>query len=108
MVPMNRRRMDRYDYSLPVRLMSAGAEAGGDTVSELKTKDICVGGAFLETETPLVPRSKVKMEITLPLDRLESLKSKTMLIEVCGEVVRCNKYGMALSFDKSYNYTSIV
>ena len=107
MLPMNRRRMDRYDFFLPVKL-TPNSEAGDNSFSMLMTKDIGIGGTFLETKEPLIPGSRVNMEITLPLDKLESLRSKKMVIKVPGEVIRCNKQGMALKFEKRYEYSSIV
>ena len=106
MFPMNRRCRNRYDFRLPVKLTPHTKE-GNKKKSMLMTKDIGIGGTFLETKEPLIPGSKVNMEITLALDRLESLRSKKMLIKVPGEVIRCNKQGMALEFEDRYEYSTI-
>jgi hypothetical protein len=104
---MNRRCVERYDFCLPVKL-TPDAEECDEKKSTLMTKDIGIGGIFLETEAPLIPGSRVNMEITFPLDRLQSLRSKKMFINVPGEVIRCNKQGMALEFEERYEYSSII
>lgn len=106
MYTIDKRNMERYDLNLPLEFTS-GIEESKHPSSSPMTKNICAGGAFIETDALLLPGSKVKMEITLPLDKFKALHAQRTLITVAGEVVRCDKSGMALSFDEHYQYTPV-
>ena len=46
--------------------------------------------------------TKVKIEVTLPLDDERKEKKKGSLIKVSGKVIRINEKGMAITFDENY------
>lgn len=47
--------------------------------------------------------TRVKIRILLPFDELKRLRGKHPIIEVTGEIVRTEKQGMAVRFDKKNN-----
>lgn len=98
--------MERFSLRLPVEL-TPDMKNGKQTSSKLMSKDICAGGAFINTDKQFLTGSKVKIVITLPLDRFKDLHTPKALITLKGEVLRSNKSGMAIRFSKRYQHTAI-
>jgi hypothetical protein len=69
---------------------------------ELMTSNICSGGAFFKIEKPLSTWTHVKIDIILSLNKFKNGNRKRSLINVSGLVIRTDKKGMAISFDKKY------
>ena len=103
---LNKRSMERFDLRLPVEL-TPDMEYGKQTSLKLMTKDICAGGAFIKTGKQFLTGSKVKIVITLPLDRFKDLHTPKAFITVKGNVLRSNKSGMAIRFSRRYQHTAI-
>ena len=93
--------MERFSLELPARL-SVATESGKQESLELLTSNICAGGAFFETEQPLVAGTEVKIDLVLPLDELKKLEGTRPHIKVSGAVIRTDEKGMAISFDERY------
>lgn len=106
MYTIDKRNKERYELNLPLEFTS-GLEESKHPASSPMTKNICAAGAFVETDARILPGSKVEMEIVLPLDKFKTLHVQRTLITVAGEVVRCDKNGMAFSFDEHYQYTAV-
>jgi hypothetical protein len=69
---------------------------------ELMTSTISSGGAFFKTEKPLSVGTEVDIDIILHLNNFDFGKGKRSCIDVSGSVIRSNKKGMAICFDKKY------
>jgi hypothetical protein len=98
-----KRRLERFDLSVPARLEGLGRGRQGDII-HLQTSDICSGGAFFQTEQSLPEGTKVRIEIVLPLRGLKKFLAEYehAQIQVTGTVVRNESRGMAVCFNKDY------
>ena len=67
------------------------------------TENICAGGAYFKTQERFPIGTKVRMNMILPVDKFKNFKGKKSRIDVSGSVIRTDKNGMALRFDKRYN-----
>jgi len=101
MYESNRRKMERFDLKLPTQLFWTGKDKEQESL-ELVTHNICAGGAYLMTESPLPKGAEVKMNLTLQLERLPELRSRLSIIDVSGHVIRTDHHGMAICFDRKY------
>ena len=72
----------------------------GKSSLNLLTKDVCDGGAFLYTDSPLPEGTEVKIDLVLPLNRLKKIKTNKVLIKARGEILRTDSQGMAICFHK--------
>ncbi|MEZ4526707.1 MAG: response regulator transcription factor, partial [Desulfobacterales bacterium] len=68
-----------------------------------RTRNVCAGGAFFPTDHPLPAGTRVKIRILLSFDELKRLRGKHPIIEVTGQIIRTEKQGMAVRFDKKNN-----
>lgn len=86
MIP-EKRRAERFDLVFPVRLQSSGIEN-----LDLFTRDISSKGAFVRTAAPLDAGVKVELSVAFPTGE--------MYFNVVGKIVRVDKDGMAVQFDR--------
>jgi len=100
MTPAEKRSMERFQLTLPARVIPKDIEDSQPL--ELLTSDICAGGAFFQTDSPLTVGTEVKIDLVLPLDRLKELVGKKAHIKVSGFVVRATATGMAVCFEPDY------
>ena len=96
---IEKRNMERFDLNLPA-LLSIKAESGYTRAFEFMIRDICAGGAFFKTDNPFSVGTDGKMDLIIPLDKFGSNRSR---IDVSGSVIRTEKHGMAVCFDKKYS-----
>jgi hypothetical protein len=99
----DKRRLKRFDLEIPatIELMDSDREEG--TVN-LRTSNMCSGGAYFHTTKPLPEGTRVKIDLVLPLDRLKRLEDgcKQAYIKITGRVLRSGSKGMAICFDEDY------
>jgi hypothetical protein len=96
-----KRKMERFDLKLPTKLSWTGRDNKQASI-ELMTSNICAGGAYLMTDTPLQKGTQVKMDLILQLDRLHESKGRQSHIDVSGFVIRTDHQGMAICFNRDY------
>jgi hypothetical protein len=101
MYESNRRKMERFDLKLPTTLFWTGEGKKQESI-ELTTQNICAGGTYLMTNSPLPKGTKVKMGVTLQLDKSSEPKRRLSIIDVSGHVLRTDHHGMAICFDREY------
>ena len=102
MIESDRRKMERFDLKLPTKLHWTGKDKKQESI-ELITSNVCAGGAYLITKNPLPNGTHVKMNLTLQSDKLYELRSRLLIIDVSGSVIRTDHNGMAICFDRNYN-----
>jgi hypothetical protein len=99
----DKRRLKRFDLEIPatIELMDSDREEG--TVN-LRTSNMCSGGAYFHTTKPLPEGTRIKIDLVLPLDRLKRLEDgcKQAYIKITGRVLRSGSEGMAICFDEDY------
>ena len=97
-----KRRLERYDLRLPAKIDALTSDEGTEVLN-LMTSDVCAGGAFFHTTEPLPEGTEVKIDLVLPLDKLEVKDDYThAFINVTGTVIRSDPKGMAICFKKGY------
>lgn len=92
--------MERFSLNLPSLLWTGNGHK--EHKIETQTENVCAGGAFFKAEQTLPVGTDVKIDMLIPLDRLKSL------IKVSGTVIRVDKTGMAIRFDKDYQILSLL
>jgi len=103
---VEKRKVDRFSLELSA-LLSINDERGKKRSIEVMTRDICSGGAFFRTHTPVSLGTKVKMDLILSSDKFKKLGGKSSRIDVSGRVIRKDSRGMAVCFDKKYRIEPI-
>jgi hypothetical protein len=98
---------ERFDLKVPARLGILGSDKGAADEVSLTTINICAGGAFFNTETPLPQGTRVKMDFVLSIDKLKELLDSHCRIKVQGEVIRTDQSGIAIRFDEDYEIMSV-
>ena len=97
-----KRELERFALDLPaqINLISSNVE---DKI-EVKTSNICSGGAFFKMFRPLPVGTAVRITLNLPLSRFDSLKDycRSSQIRMTGKVSRCEQSGMSVLFDTEY------
>ena len=96
-----KRGMERFDLELPTRLYVMD-DTGEQKTFEHKTKNISSRGALIDTDSPFAVGTEVKLNITVPIDKLKDLGGKRSTIDVSGSVVRTDSNGMAICFNKNF------
>ena len=97
-----RRKLERFDFEVPARI-EGHISGQGDEVCDLSTSNICAGGAFFRTTDPLPQGTKIRMNLVLPLDRIQELVGHDRVnVRVEGTVLRSGSSGMAVSFSEDY------
>jgi hypothetical protein len=68
----------------------------------IETDNICSGGAYFHTLSPLPKGTQVKIDMVLSSQKLRIPKNRRPHIKVSGNVLRSEATGMAIRFDKEY------
>ncbi len=95
-----RRKHERYTIALPARVEVV--TAGGKQILNLLTKNVCAGGALLDTDRVFPIGSQVRVNIAVRSERLKEMAGAQTLIKVEGRVVRSDQTGTAIRFNKDY------
>lgn len=106
MAVMKKRMLQRYNMEVPVTLSFSSAKKKQNSL-ELMTRNICSGGAFLETTSPLPLGTPVNLDLVLPLEKFKKIQSKKAHIALSGEVIRAEKNGMAICFHDNFSISPI-
>ena len=101
MIESERRKIERFPLKLSTYLSLINGKINSKSI-QLVTSNICSNGAFFKTEKPFSVKTKVKLDIIFPLDKFNNSKGKVSYVEVKGFVIRTDKGGMAICFDKGY------
>ena len=101
-----RRQLERFDLRLPAEIEVVSRVPGliNEKLS-LQTENICSGGAFFHTPSPLPEGTQVKIDMRLNFRRLRNMENRHPLVKVKGSVLRSEPTGMAIQFDRGYDIT---
>lgn len=100
-----RRKHERFPLQVPARVEVVTPE--GRQVLDLQTSNVSAGGASFDTKEHIVVGTEVRINITLPSERLEELTGAQSLVKVLGKVVRSGPAGLAISFYENYEVKRI-
>ncbi len=99
----NRRAMERFNLNLLSFVRVENKESEHETPNFMIAVNICSDGAFLKTDKPLAVNTRVQVDFFLIINGIKPETNKKMsLVEVSGRVIRLEKKGMAVKFDKNY------
>ena len=98
----DKRAYERFDLEVPANIEFARSGQGEMDLVSLKTINISAGGAFFRTDDPLPPGTRVKLDLTLSIEKLKELLDSHCRIKVEGEVIRSEDLGIAIKFDDNY------
>ena len=103
----DKRAYERFDLEVPASIGFARSDQEEMDLVSLKTINICAGGAFFKTDDPLPPGTRVKLDLTLSIEKLKELLDSHCRIKVEGEVIRSEGSGIAIKFDEDYEITPV-
>lgn len=103
-----KRKVERFDLQVEAEL-HVQDEGIMDRPQRLLTRDISSDGVFLTTNNPLPIGTRVDMNFFLSLNKLNSnLKDKSVNISTSGKVIRADREGFAVQFDKMHKVSEFV
>ncbi len=104
MTDLGKRQMERFDLSIPAVITLENHDSPDDRKAqrELKTKNVCGGGAFFVTDDPLAIDTQVDVDLHLAFYAGNVTRERHSNIHVSGSVVRIEPGGMAIQFDDKY------
>jgi hypothetical protein len=100
------RKMERFPLSVPVTVI-VDTENGEKKTAAVVSRDLSsAGGYFLADSTDIPVGSKVRLELTLTIEKLKELldAEEEVKIEVEGNVIRTCEDGFAVCFSKGYRF----
>jgi hypothetical protein len=108
MAETERRGVERFDLQIPAKVRVVAPDMSSDEL-ELTTSNVCCGGAFFHTSSPLPEGTDVQIDLILNLDNLKAIKDDVnhVYIELKGTVVRSESEGMSICFDERYEFRPI-
>jgi hypothetical protein len=98
----DKRAYERFDLEVPANIEFARSDQDEMDLVSLKTINISAGGAFFRTDDLLPPGTRVKLDLTLSIEKLNELLDSHCRIKVEGEVIRSEDLGIAIKFDDNY------
>ena len=98
---IERRHIARFELKVLARLILY-ASGRKKEMLQLYTKNICTGGAFLETNSYVPEGTNVQMDFVLPINKIIELIGASSYVKINGKVVRSEEKGIAIMFDKDY------
>jgi hypothetical protein len=103
-----RRKLERFQLRVPTKVELADGSGRVETL-QLETKDISANGAFFESPEAMSQGAHVKLEMVLPVERLQELigANKKVEIRLEGRVIRQDSGGVAVLFDKKYQIKAL-
>ena len=104
MMVFQKRSMDRYDLHLPA-ILTFENEAGKQVSKQVVTQNVCAGGCYCETSSTFSLGTDVNMNLTLTVERIENMDKLKSRIAVSGKVIRRDKKGIAVCFNKKFKIT---
>ena len=100
-----RRKLERFDLRLPAEI---------ECVAPIKhkfsvlTRNISAGGAYFDTTIRFPESTRLKINLFVSIKGTENMPPKQVQIDVRGFVLRSERTGMAVRFDKDYRMMPLV
>jgi hypothetical protein len=100
----DRRSYERFPLELQSSLYSWSETCWTEGL-QVTTRDISSAGLYIETEHPLPANVPVRVELSIPLQHGYQQASRGWVLISTGSVIRQDRDGMAVKFDKSQLFT---
>ena len=99
-----KRKFERFDINVPVRIQISGQEGQGETM-DLVSDSVSAGGIFLKLQNQPPEGSPVRIEILLNFEELRTPEDPegALVIAATGQVLRSEPEGIAIRFNEDYD-----
>ena len=97
-----RRSLKRFDLKLPIRASTFENEQSKQFLVGVSIRDISGDGAFLKSIKTVSVGRRVMLDLTLPIEGLDTLAAERLKVNIVGEVVRTEQSGFAVRFCDTY------
>ena len=103
MLPIEKRKLER--FNLEIAATASITAAGAQKKLDMKTRDVCSGGAYFRTEQSFPIGTKVQINLVLPLEKFKTLPDhcEKVLVNLSGKVLRIEPDGIGVCFDETYD-----
>jgi hypothetical protein len=109
MAELGKRQMERFNISVPaVVSLKNIKDSPPSAIMELKTRNVCAGGAFMLTDTPVELGTEVEVNLHLTFFTGSLENERKSKIHVSGSVIRVEDGGMAVQFDDKYRISPVL
>jgi hypothetical protein len=98
----DRRSLERFDLKLPIRVSAFENEQSKQVFVGVSIRDISGNGAFLNSIQTVSIGHRVMLDLTLPVEGLDTLSAERLNVNMVGEVVRSEQSGFAIRFCDTY------
>jgi hypothetical protein len=106
---LGKRQMERFDLDVAALVTTRGLE---DCTSprpiEFRTRNICAGGAFLKTDSPLPIGTAVDIGIQLAFFTGSTEKERKSHVRLSGSIIRVEAGGMAVKFNDNFQISPVL
>ncbi|MCF8069457.1 MAG: PilZ domain-containing protein [Desulfobacterales bacterium] len=102
----DQRQMERFNIKIPTMLKVEHKNPSDESI-QLVTVNACAGGAYFKTSYPIAVGTPVSLTMLIPLDKLNMPKNNKTQVDITGDVIRCDKNGIAISFHKNFKISPI-
>ena len=105
MANIDNRQLERFPIEIPATLRMS--DNPGEEPIEVRTKDVCSGGAFFHATQTVPVGTEVAVDLVLPIGELKKIDADNVLIKVDGSVIRITDEGMVVRFNSKYQITPL-
>jgi hypothetical protein len=99
---LERRTLKRFDLKLPIRASAFENEQSKQVIVGVSIRDISGNGAFVNSIQTVSKGHRVMLDLTLPIEGLDTLSAERLKVNLVGEVVRTEQSGFAIRFCETY------
>lgn len=103
MQPVEKRKLERFNLEIPAT--ASISAAGAQQKLDLKTRDVCSGGAYFRTEQRVPVGTEMQINLVLPLKKFKMLPDhcEKVVVNLSGKVLRIEPDGIGVCFDETYD-----
>ena len=108
MQPIEKRKLERFNLEV-LATVSITVADGVEEKLDLKTKDVCSGGAYFKTEQSLPIGTEMQINLVLPMEKFRALpvNCQKVLVSLSGKILRIESDGIGVCFDEAYDIRSV-
>jgi hypothetical protein len=108
MSDLGKRQIERFNLSVPAFVTLKDPHSSELKIpTELRTRNISAGGAFMKTNKPYDIGSEVDIDLHLAFFTGNADHERRSNIHVSGSVIRIEQDGMAIQFDDKYQISPL-
>ena len=101
----NLRQFERFPLNVPARAEIYTSDT--KQIYDLGTKDISASGVFLYTPELFSNGTNMKLNLTVPNDKIKQMTGAESLLDCEGQVVRSTSYGVGIHFARDCEIMSL-